>query len=177
MSRMTKEINKITGTIIGVSGKLIIYAVVIMLLVEGVSQGYAFGHEVFYSTSMSEAPGKDITVTIGEDTSLTDVAGDLYKLGLVGNKYAVIIQAYFYDNEVYPGTYVLNTSMTSKQILSIICEEPEETEESDGAEAGPEAGRPDTIDELNEEDQVSVLIGEYFEEETDPEPQIEIEVQ
>ena len=175
MSRMTKEINKITGTIISVSGKLIIYAVVIMLLVEGMSQGYAFGHEVFYSTSMSEAPGKDITVTIGEDTALSDVADDLFKLGLVGNKYAVIIQAYFYDYEVYPGTYVLNTSMTSKQILGIICEVPEATEESGDAQTGPEAGRPDTIDELSEEDQVSALIGEYFEEETDPE--IEIEVQ
>ena len=46
MSQMTKEINAITGTIIGVSGKLIIYALVILLLVEGMTRGYAFGHEV-----------------------------------------------------------------------------------------------------------------------------------
>ena len=164
MSRMTKEINKITGTIISISGKLIIYAVVIMLLVEGVTKGYAFGHEVFYATAMSEAPGKDITVTIGEDTSLSEVAGDLHQLGLVNNKYAVIIQSYFYDYEVYPGTYVLNTSLTSKEILGIISEVPEEDEET-------EAG----IGDLNQEDQVSALIGEYFEEE--PETEIEIEVQ
>ena len=42
MSQMTKEINAITGTIIGVSGKLIIYALVILLLVEGMTRGYAF---------------------------------------------------------------------------------------------------------------------------------------
>ena len=57
MSQVTKEINAITGTIIGVSGKLIIYALVILLLVEGMTRGYAFGHEVFYATAMEPEPG------------------------------------------------------------------------------------------------------------------------
>ena len=47
MSQITKEINKVTGTIISVSGKLIFYAVIILLLFEGISKGYQFGHEIF----------------------------------------------------------------------------------------------------------------------------------
>ncbi len=66
MSQVTKEINAITGTIIGVSGKLIIYALVILLLVEGMTRGYAFGHEVFYATAMEPEPGVRYSLTIPE---------------------------------------------------------------------------------------------------------------
>lgn len=48
MSQITKDINKITGTIIGVSGKLILYALILLLLTEGIVRGYAFGHTIFY---------------------------------------------------------------------------------------------------------------------------------
>ena len=40
MSSTTKEINKITGAVIRVSWKLIVYAVVVLLLYEGVTRGY-----------------------------------------------------------------------------------------------------------------------------------------
>lgn len=46
MSQITKDINKITGTIIGVSGKLILYALILLLLTEGIVRGYAFGHAI-----------------------------------------------------------------------------------------------------------------------------------
>lgn len=58
MSQITKDINKITGTIIGVSGKLILYALILLLLTEGIVRGYAFGHTIFYQTPMEPAPGQ-----------------------------------------------------------------------------------------------------------------------
>ncbi len=128
MSRVTKEINKITGTIIGVSGKLILYALVILLLVEGMSKGYAFGYEVFHSTAMEAAPGRDLVITVGEDEKPGEIIGLLHDMGLIGNELAVRIQLKFYDYEIYPGTYTLNTSMTSKEILQILNEKPEEKE-------------------------------------------------
>ena len=66
MSQTTKEINKVTGTIIVLSWKLIVYAVVIMIFYEGITRGYQFGHDVFYSTAVAEAPGVNMRVTIGE---------------------------------------------------------------------------------------------------------------
>ena len=74
MSQMTKEINAITGTIIGVSGKLIVYALVILLLVEGMTRGYAFGHEVFYATAVDPEPGFRYSVTIPEGQDLAETA-------------------------------------------------------------------------------------------------------
>lgn len=126
MSRVTKEINKITGTIIGISGKLILYALVLLLLIEGMSKGYAFGHEVFHSTPMEAEPGRDISVTIGDGDEVKDVVGLLHDMGLIGNELAVRVQLKFYDYEIYPGTYMLNTSMSPKEILQILNEKPEE---------------------------------------------------
>ena len=128
MGRITKEINKITGTIIGISGKLILYALVLLLLIEGMSKGYKFGHEVFYSTAMEAAPGTEKVVTIPEDQKPSETIAMLYDMGLIGSRYAARIQMRFYEYEIYPGTYTLNTSMTSKDILQLLNEKPEETE-------------------------------------------------
>lgn len=127
MSTVTKEINKISGTIIGISGKLILYALVLLLLAEGMSKGYAFGYEVFHSTPMEKAPGRDLVVTVGKRKEPKEVIGLLHDMGLIENEWAARVQLKFYEYEIYPGTYTLNTSMTPKEILQILNEKPEET--------------------------------------------------
>ncbi len=134
MSRITKEINKITGTIIGISGKLILYAVVILLLFEGITRGYAFGHDIFYATAMEEAPGTPKTVTIPKGYTTAEACEVLKAAGLSDNVLAFQIQKMFYDYEIHPGTYELNTSMTSKANLQELNEEP-------AAESGEATGR------------------------------------
>lgn len=140
MSQMTREINKITGTIISVSGKLIVYALVILLLVEGMSRGYAFGHEVFYATPMEPKPGTRYAVTIPKGQKPSDTAKALQDLGLIHNEYALRIQMWFYDYEIYPGTYELSTAMTSKEILQALNEKPKEEGQEDGADAEVQEG-------------------------------------
>lgn len=129
MSQITKEINAITGTIIGISGKLILYAVVVLLLVEGMSRGYAFGHDVFYATAMEREPGTRYALTIPKGQTPAETAKVLKDLGLVKNEYAVQIQMWFYDYEVYPGTYEVSTTMTSKEILQVLNVKPEDAKE------------------------------------------------
>ncbi len=122
MSSTTNEINKVTGTVIRVSWKLIVYAVAVMLLYEGITKGYAFGHDIFYSPAVAAKPGVSMRVTIGEGEEVADIASALERGGLIRNKYAFIIQSIFYDyggseNPVEAGTYLLNNSMTSKEII------------------------------------------------------------
>lgn len=143
MSQITKEINAITGTIIGISGKLILYALVILLLVEGISRGYAFGHEVFYATAMEPSPGTRYALTIPEGQTTAETAKLLKDVGLIKNEYAVRIQMWFYDYETYPGTYELSTSMTSKEILQILNVKPE-TEETKAGTTSTRASRTDS---------------------------------
>lgn len=139
MSQITKDINKITGTIIGISGKLILYALVILLLVEGVSGGYAFGHEIFYATAMEAAPGRDKVISIPKGQKDSETIRALKDLGLIDNELAIQIQMKFYEYEIYPGTYTLNTSMTSKEILQALNVKPETGEETQDGDAGADA--------------------------------------
>ena len=128
-----------TSTIIMVSWKLIVYAVVAMLLYKGVTRGYQFGYDVFYATAVAEAPGVNMRVTIGDDEKLGDIAVALERGGLVKNRYAFLIQSIFYEyggseNPVKAGTYLLNNSMTSKEIIIMLRDGITE-EELDGEES------------------------------------------
>ena len=125
MSQLTRDINRVTGTIIGISGRLIIYALVVLLLVEGASRGYAFGHEIFYASALEAKPGRDMVLVVPETQSEAQTLEILKDVGLIRNELAVRIQKMFYDYEIYPGTYTLNTSMTSKEILQVLNEKPE----------------------------------------------------
>ena len=96
MSRTTKEINRVTGAIIRISLRLIVYGAVLLLLYEGVSRGYEFGHSLFYETAAAEEPGVDMRVTIGENETLGDIAAALERGGLIKSRYAFLVQSLFY---------------------------------------------------------------------------------
>lgn len=121
MSDRTNEINKITGTIISVSVKLIIYALVVLMLFQCVTKGYRFGYEVFHSSAVSAAPGIEKIISVNSES--TSVVGKQLKdKGLIANEYIFQIQAKFYDYEIKKGTYTLNSSMTTKDILKTLDE-------------------------------------------------------
>ncbi|MBE5974395.1 endolytic transglycosylase MltG [Lacrimispora xylanisolvens] len=126
MSRTTNEINKITGAIIAISSRLIIFALVVMLLYEGVTRGYDFGHEIFYASAVEQKPGQDKNITVEKGASAGRVARLLKGSGLIANEYSFIIQAEFFDYKVNPGIYTFNTSMTSKEILQMMNDNTEE---------------------------------------------------
>lgn len=126
MSRTTSEINKITGAIIAISSRLIIFALVVMLLYEGVTRGYDFGHEIFYASAVEQKPGQDKNITVEKGASAARVARLLKGSGLIANEYSFIIQAEFFDYKVNPGIYTFNTSMTSKEILQMMNDNTEE---------------------------------------------------
>ena len=126
MSRTTNEINKITGAIIAISSRLIIFALVVMLLYEGVTRGYDFGHEIFYASAVEQKPGQDKNITVEKGASAARVARLLKGSGLIANEYSFIIQAEFFDYKVKPGIYTFNTSMTSKEILQMMNDNTEE---------------------------------------------------
>lgn len=120
MSRTTKEINKVTTTIISMSCKVLIYVLVFFLMYEGITRGYSYGHEIFAPTAVSQAPGREFNVVVKEGDSVKTVAKELKEKGLIRDEIIVIIQSIFYEYEMHPGTYALNTSMTSMEMLKLI---------------------------------------------------------
>lgn len=122
----TKDINRITAAIIKVSLYLILYALLILVIYEGMRSGFAFGYEIFGSTAMSSSPGTVQTVVITDGQSDNQVAKLLKNRSLIRNEYAFIVQARLYEYTIYPGTYELNTAMTSREILDKLSEKPKE---------------------------------------------------
>lgn len=129
MSETTKDINRVTGIIIGISFRLILYAIAILLIYEGVTKGYEFGHEIFYASAMEAAPGRDREIQVEAGASVSAVGKTLEEEGLINNQYSFIIQAMVYDYEIQPGSYTLNTSLTSREILDILSTDVQEGEE------------------------------------------------
>ena len=152
MSNTTNEINRVTGVIIRVSLRLIIYALIVLLLYEGVMTGYTFGYSIFAGKAVSPEPGITMSVTVEEGDSLSQVGQMLKEDGLIENEYVFIIQAYFYDYEIYPGTYSLSTAQTSREMLEEMSVPPAaETETSSGeTDSEREAGSEEEIGQETE---------------------------
>lgn len=130
MSKITKEINRISLAVISISGRLVFYALVAVLLVTGARKGYEFGHSIFYSPGMEAEPGTDKTIVLNGDESVSDVGKLLLDAGLIRDDAAFSIQAFCYEYEVKKGTFQLNTSLSSKEIIGILDEEPKEEQGS-----------------------------------------------
>lgn len=137
MSNRTREINKITMAIIRISVKLMVYALIILLLYEAVIRGYAFGHAVFFAEAVDAPPGKTVTVQMSGEESVSQAAKKLAGKGLIKSEFAFLFQSKFYDYDtIYPGSYELNTSMTSKEILQILNEDPQDEKSVESRNAG-----------------------------------------
>jgi len=120
MSRTTRDINRITTAIIGISARLIVFAAVFVLMYEGATKGYQFGHAIFAPEAVDAEPGIVKEIVIAEGESLSDVAKKLEEEGLISDRFAMMVQAKFYEYEVRPGAYELSTSMPSKEMLKLI---------------------------------------------------------
>lgn len=118
-------VRKIAGAVISISLKLIIAVLVVILLMNVGQQAYQFGLQIFNPIPVSQEPGRDMIVIVEENDSAMEVAKSLESKGLIANAYVFFIQAKLYKAELYAGTYTLNTSMTSEEMLEIISEEPD----------------------------------------------------
>ena len=125
MSKVTKEINKISMAVISISAKIVFYVLVAVLLITGAKKGYAFGHSIFYAPGMDKAPGIEKQVTLDGTESVVEVGKLLKDIGLIRDHYAFSIQAICYGYEVMKGTWKVNTSLSSKEIIDLLGEVPE----------------------------------------------------
>lgn len=117
MSRTTREINRITTAIISISLRLLVCALLLFLLYEGVTEGYRFGHAIFSPEAVSAPPGREQSWVVKEGASLLEISKELEEADLILDAYVFVVQAKLYHYTPSSGVYVLNSSMTSKEIL------------------------------------------------------------
>ena len=88
-----------------------ILAIAILVVVRVGKEAYDFGFRIFTEEAVSPAPGRDVAV--GKMLEEKGLIRD-YKLFYVQKKCSV------YDDDIKPGFYTLNTSMTADDMFAII---------------------------------------------------------
>ncbi len=112
--------------------RLVLYLAVIVILAVAARTAFSFGYSVFADEAMEPEPGTDVVVTITKDMTDSEVGDLMENKGLVKSRLIFLLRAAVYDYQIYPGTYVLNTSQT----LSEMIEQMSLSSEGEGEEEG-----------------------------------------
>lgn len=143
---MGKQIRKQKKSSIVASGffRLGIYLIVAIAVFYIGKAAYDFGYDIFYQQPMdSQEEGRDITVTVEEGDSVYQVGRTLESRGLIRDAKVFIVQEKLsnYSGKIQAGTYILNTGMTTDEMLEILAREnikgqPNQTQEDGSAQEG-----------------------------------------
>lgn len=95
---------------------------------------YDFGHSIYDNASVSDPPGKDVTVAIPDGCTVSQVAELLEAKGLIKDARVFIVQEKLskYRGQIQSGNFVLNTSQSGQEMLAILSGHREDIR--DGAE-------------------------------------------
>jgi UPF0755 protein len=69
---------------------------------------------------MDEAPGREIIFQINKGESKMDIAKKLELNQAIKNKYSFYLKTKLQEYVIMPGTYIINSSMTYDEILSVV---------------------------------------------------------
>lgn len=126
MSAKKKVVKELSSAVIHLAMAVILLTVAAMVFYVGAKKAYAFGYDFFNDLPVHSAPGTDKLFVVEEEMSRAKCMDNLEKSGLIRNKTVALVQSYFFEYDIYPGTYTLNTSMTTKEILIELNEKPSE---------------------------------------------------
>ncbi|MCI8466179.1 MAG: endolytic transglycosylase MltG [Lachnospiraceae bacterium] len=93
-------------------------------------RAYGFGKAVFDEREGTAKKPRSVLFVLKEENTISQVADVLEEEGFIDDSLVFIVQKYFYNSELVPGEYRLNTNMTGKMILDILSGAAVETEES-----------------------------------------------
>lgn len=117
--------------------RIAFYILVVLLGIFLVQRAYSFGYSVFHTNPMTGSPGREVAVTISEGMSAKDVGDLLEDKGLIRDGRVFAVQAKIYGYQLYPGTYVLNTSQTMQEMAEQIESEAESAAAEESGTAAP----------------------------------------
>ena len=115
--------------VLGTIFKVVVAVVIVYFVYQGATLAYDYGYRVFTEPAMAEeGMGVDVTVEITMGKSDRQIGQILESKGLVRDGDLFYIQTLLseYSGKLLPGTYVLNTSMTAKEMMEIMSTEPKE---------------------------------------------------
>ncbi len=119
-------IRRMSMSVISASIKIVIAVLICIGLFYVAGKGFEFGESLFSPVAVDEAPGRDISITVAAGTGTKEAGELLENEGLIKDGLVFYVQSLLYGYDIAEGTYELNTSMTSEEILQTIGFEKEE---------------------------------------------------
>lgn len=106
--------------------RIVIYLIVLVLIINICKSAFSFGYDVFHQEPMSSGIGQDVTVEIPIGASALEIGEILEENGLVKDSKLFFLQEFLsnYHGKLQSGVFVLNTSQTTEEILTVLGEEP-----------------------------------------------------
>ena len=116
--------------------RLAISCAVVVAIYRAAMYSYHFGYMVFADATMEVSPGRDVSVIVEMDDEIMDIGETLERRGLISDAKIFFVQALLleYKDEITPGEYTLNTSMTPEQMLEVLASAAEEESEEEATE-------------------------------------------
>lgn len=136
--------NRIKDFTIALAGTVVRVALVILAIIcirNFAGKAYEFGYRIFAEEPMSAPPGRDINVVINESDSQDDIFLMLEDKGIIKDHLLFKVQKKLsaYKEDIEPGSYDLNTSLTTDEILKILARDDT---------AGTELSEPEELSEV-----------------------------
>ena len=116
------KIDKIVVKTTFVVLRIVIIAVIAMIVYKAASMAYDYGYRVFAEEPVDTAPGIDMEVVIEEGMGPKEIGAFLESRGLIKDGTLFYLQNILskYEGDLKGGTYTLNTSMTTEEMMAII---------------------------------------------------------
>ncbi len=126
------NVKQLLGAVSATIIKIAVAAVVISVVFRLAVYAYDFGYKVFADVPVSEGEGRIVNVVVSAGQSSRELAKILEEKGLIEDANVFYIQERLsdYKDKLKPGMYELSTAMNSQQMLEILCDVEEETEEN-----------------------------------------------
>jgi len=147
---------EIVASVFGMAFKIVAAVLIVMFTYKYALLAYDYGYRIFGETPITSGEGRTVTVTIKEDADVKTIGEILENKGLIRDGQLFVLQELIsdYHNDLLPGTYELNTSMTAEQMMEVMSTVPEPKEEEEGNKSLDEVA-----EEVSEDISGEVVIG------------------
>lgn len=141
--RMEKAMRakQIIGATVELIIKVMVFAAIIMFVLNTCVKAYDYGYRVFAEEPVSVGEGRTISVIVEKADSVKDIGQMLQEKGLIRDAGLFTMQEFLSEQhgKIQPGVYDLNTSMTSQEMLAVMAAEGD-VESTEDTENIPDTG-------------------------------------
>ena len=126
------RISKIVMRLVSISFHVLLFLVIVYGLYQLGLRSYDYGYRIFTESAVTSGEGRDRLVQVKSSMDALDLAAVLEEKGLIRDKWLFFIQLNLseYKNAMKPGRYMLNTSMTAREMMQVMAQE-DDTGESE----------------------------------------------